>query len=90
MYTLTIDNFPPTLHARLQDMARHNQCSVTQQILTVLEQYLTTSWPPASPTLSETRFPKTDRRWLSTVKPLAVGITITEEWLDQAKEEGRE
>jgi len=90
MYTLTIDNFPPTLHARLQDMARHNQCSVTQQILTVLEQYLTTSWPPTSATRSEPRFPKPDRRWLSTVKPLAVGITITEEWLDQAKEEGRE
>ncbi|OQW89636.1 MAG: hypothetical protein BWK78_07540 [Thiotrichaceae bacterium IS1] len=47
MYTLTIVNFPPTLHARLQDMARHNQCSVTQQILTVLEQYLTAPWPPA-------------------------------------------
>jgi hypothetical protein len=55
-------------------------------VRTILNNFLA----PASPTLSETRFPKTDRRWLSTVKPLAVGITITEEWLDQAKEEGRE
>ena len=90
MYTLTIDNFPPALHAKLQEVAKHNHCSVTQQILTVLEQYLTAPWPPAPPTRSETLLPSSDRRWLMMVNPLPVGITLTEEWLNQAKEEGRE
>ena len=87
MFTLTIDNFPPTLHAKLQEVANHNQCSVAEQILTVLEQYVTIKRPVTS--LTRPRFSSPDRRWLSTVKPLTVGITITEEWLDQAKEEGR-
>ena len=55
-----------------------------------IEQYLTAPWPPAPLTRSETLLPSSDRRWLMMVKPLPVGITLTEEWLNQAKEEGRE
>ena len=40
-------------------------------------------WFKEKPTLS-------DKEWLKSVKPVNVGFPITEEWLEQAKCEGRE
>lgn len=56
MYTLTIDNFPPVLHAKLQEVASRNRVSLTQQARLFLEYCLTHSpatvpnhsWPRSS------------------------------------------
>ncbi|OQW88545.1 MAG: hypothetical protein BWK78_08345 [Thiotrichaceae bacterium IS1] len=45
MFTLTIDNFPPMLHAKLQEVAARNRISLTQQARLFLEYCLT--HPPA-------------------------------------------
>jgi hypothetical protein len=41
MFTLTIDNFPPVLHAKLQEVASRNRVSLTQQARLFLEYGLT-------------------------------------------------
>ncbi|MDM8569269.1 hypothetical protein QUF50_07150 [Thiotrichales bacterium HSG1] len=35
-------------------------------------------------------FSITDKKWLESVKPVKVDFSLTEEWLEQAKCEGRE
>ena len=41
MYTLTIDDFPSVLHAKLQEVAARNRVSLTQQARLLLEYCLT-------------------------------------------------
>jgi hypothetical protein len=90
MPTLVIENMSSTLYAQLQKAATSNRRSITQQTLTFLEQCLTRSFalnePVAQPVLKQGN----DKEWLKSVKPVNVGFPITEEWLSQAKSEGRE
>jgi hypothetical protein len=37
MLALTIDNFPPALHAKLQEVALRNHVSIAQQVQLLLE-----------------------------------------------------
>jgi len=41
MLALTIDNFPPALHAKLQEVALRNHVSIAQQVQLLLEYGLT-------------------------------------------------
>ncbi len=72
---LLIKEFPEALHYKLKVRAARNRRSMTKEALYLLEV-----------ALNETE----EKRPLPLPVPLDAGFLLTDEWIDQAKREGRE
>ncbi len=72
---LLIKEFPEALHYKLKARAARNKRSMTKEALYLLEM-----------ALSETE----EKRPLPLPEPFEAGFLLTDEWIDQAKREGRE
>ncbi len=80
MSTLTIENIPPQLYARLEREAVHHRRSLTQQVLWFLEQGLMRN--PCEPVEIDKR-----TQWLEPIKP---ALPISSESIISVIREGRD
>jgi len=72
---LLIKEFPEALHYKLKARATRNKRSMTKEALYLLEVAL---------------IEEEEERPLSLPEPFDAGCLLTDEWIDQAKREGRE
>lgn len=72
---LLIKDFPEALHDKLKARAARNKRSMPKEALYLLEMALTD---------------EEEERPLFLPEPFDAGFLLTDEWLDQAKREGRE